>query len=345
MTLRIQLLQTLQVSNGRIPTLDMGSPTTRSLFAYLVLHHQQAIDRRRLAFRFWPRGSEQAARRNLRQYLHRIRQALEPIDPDGRLLTAEGHYIQFKPPEDWFLDTAVFEQACAPPHENLPLAIQLYSGDLLEDLYDDWVLEERERLARLYRQALLRLVDREEAAGNLDTAIEYAQKYLTAEPLLENAYLRLMRLHYAAGDRARLKQTYDQLAAMLAEELGVEPLPETAAAYQSMLAGSHSPAPSLPRPPVSSPSRPPQSPSPQTPFVGRAAELAWLDDSFAAVNEGHGRFCFILGESGVGKTRLIDEWTGRLGRGVYLFRGRGHEFEVMIPYSPLAQALREGETA
>lgn len=249
MTLRIQLFQTLQVSNGRIPTLDMGSPTTRSLFAYLVLRHEQTIDRRRLAFRFWPCGSEQAARRNLRQYLHRIRQALEPIDPAGRLLAAEGHYIQFKPPDDWFLDTAVFEQACAPPHENLSLAIQLYRGDLLEDLYDDWVLEEQERLARLYRQALLRQIDREEAVGNLPAAIEYAQKYRAAEPLLENAYLRFMRLHYAAGDRARLKQTYDQLAEMLAAELGVEPLPETAAAYQAMLTGDYplTPAPPLPR--------------------------------------------------------------------------------------------------
>ncbi len=343
MTLRIQLFQTLQVSNGRIPTLDMGSPTTRSLFAYLVLHHQQAIDRRRLAFRFWPRGSEQAARRNLRQYLHRIRQALEPIDPDGRFLTAEGHYVQFQPPEDWFLDTAVFEQACTPPHENLSLAIQLYSGDLLEDLYDDWVLEERERLARLYRQALLRQIDREEAAGNLSAAVEYAQKYRAAEPLLENAYLRLMRLHYTAGDRARLKQTYDQLSDMLAAELDVAPLPETAAAYQAMLIGDY-PSPHPPKTLLPHP-HPPTPSSPYTPFVGRTTELTWLTDSLTAAEQGHGRFCFILGESGVGKTRLIDEWTARLGQPVYLFRGRGHEFEAMIPYSPLAQALREGETA
>lgn len=47
----------------------------------------------------------------------------------------------------------------------------------------------------------------------------------------------------------------------------------------------------------------------------------------------------------MGKTRLIDEWTARLAQPAYLFRGRGHEFEAMIPYSPLAQALRAGETA
>ncbi len=83
----IRLFQTLWVSIEGQPPVDMGAPTTRALFAYLVLNQTATIDRRRLAFLFWPRGTEAAARRNLRQYLHRIRRALEPIDPNGRSTT------------------------------------------------------------------------------------------------------------------------------------------------------------------------------------------------------------------------------------------------------------------
>ncbi|RMG90109.1 MAG: hypothetical protein D6706_20170, partial [Chloroflexi bacterium] len=210
--LRIQLFQTLAVFAPDGTPIDIGSPTARSLFAWLVLNRHQPIDRRRLAFIFWPRSSEQAARRNLRQYLHRLRRTLEPVDPEGTLLLAEGHQVCFQPPETWYLDVAAFETAVSPPHENLELAIQLYTGDLLEDIYDDWVIPERERLARLYRQSLLRLIDQKEKQHDYTAAITYAEKYLAAEPLLETAHLRLMHLYYALGDRARVKQQFEQLS-------------------------------------------------------------------------------------------------------------------------------------
>ncbi len=257
-TLNIRLFQTLTVSLDDQPPLDMGSPTTRMLFAYLVLNHRNRLDRRRLAFLFWPRGSEAAARRNLRQYLHRVRRALEPIDPNGRYLSTAGHNIQFNPPEDWFLDVAAFEQACAATNETLATAINLYTGELLPEFYDDWVIEERERLGRLYREALLRLVEQKEATKELPAAIEYARQYLIAEPLLETAYQRLMRLYYAAGDRGRVKQLFEQLTTTFQDELGSDPLPETAVMVQSMLAGEYSPHQTKAQHPSICLSRPPQ---------------------------------------------------------------------------------------
>ncbi|MCP4357105.1 MAG: AAA family ATPase [Chloroflexi bacterium] len=348
MSLRIHLLSALTVTGENGRSIDIGSPTARSLFAYLVLNHRHSIDRRRLAFLFWPRGSEQAARRNLRQYLHRIRQSLEVVDPDGRLLSTQGHHIRFVPPPNWSLDVAEFEAVCTSPDEDFPQAVQLYTGDLLEDLYDDWVMEERERLARLYRQTLLKLIDQHETVRKYEEALPYARTYLAAEPLLENAYLRLMRLYYAAGDRARLSQTYQQLGQMLEQELGVSPLPETEAVYEAMLAGNYplqntqSLSPGFA---ISSSPKKPTAPVVQSvsPFVGRETEMQWLDKGFTAVTQSTGRACFLLGESGVGKSRLLDEWVQQFNQPAYIFRGRGHEFEAMIPYSPIAHALREAD--
>jgi DNA-binding SARP family transcriptional activator len=339
--LHVQLFHTLTVKTAVSTILDLGSPTTRSLFAYLVLHREQNLDRRRLAFQFWPRSSEQIARRNLRQYLHRIRRALEPVDPTGSMILNEGNLVRFNAPTHWTLDVAAFEKAASPLHENLPLAIQLYTGDLLADVYDDWVEPERERLARLYRECLLRLSDQQEAAGQYAEAITTAERYLAAEPYLETAHTRLMRLHYAAGNRGRVAQQYQQLVAILAEELGVEPLPATTAVYEAMVAGDYAIQRGKPTPALLPPQSPtPSPPPPASPFIGRAEDMVWMNEWWRETAVSHGHFIFLQGESGVGKTRLLDEWLAQVTGPVYLLRGRCHEFEAMIPYSPLGQALR-----
>ena len=71
--LRATLFETLRLHTTDGLSLEPGSPTTRSLIAYLLMNRSRPSNRRRLAFLFWPRTSESAARRNLRQYLHHIR--------------------------------------------------------------------------------------------------------------------------------------------------------------------------------------------------------------------------------------------------------------------------------
>lgn len=343
--LNIHLLNALRVSRGDTEPIDLGSPKSKSLFAYLVLHHQQPTDRRRLAFLLWPRGTEAAARRNLRQYLHRIRRALDVIDPDGGLIQTTGNSVQFCPPGSWYLDVAEFEAACTPPDENLARAAELYTGDLLEEVYEDWVEPERDRYARLYRECLLRLIAQREAQERYHEAITYGEQYLTAEPYLESAYVQLMRLHYATRNRGGVKAVFERLQVTFREELGAEPLPETLELYRQMQSGLYAAVtPSAPAPPPRTQTAivlpKPGAAAQSRPFVGRGSELSWLTHALEQAQEGHGSFRIVQGELGVGKTRLLTEWLAGLTTAVTLFHGQGHEFEAMIPYSPLSQALR-----
>src|SRR5574341_427479 len=336
--LAIHLLQDMTVlCDGESP-LDLGSPTTKSLFAYLVLNRDRAIDRRRLAFVLWPRGAESAARRNLRQYIHRLRRALEPVDPEGKLISAEGNSVQFCPPDDWHLDVAAFE-AAAHSEDTLEEAVELYPGDLLPEVYDDWIEPERECLALLFRQTLLRLVEKLESAGQLSAAIRYAERCLDQEPLLESTYLRLMRLYYAVGDRARVKETFERLVATFRDELGAEPLPETTAAYEAMLAGGYS-ASRASLSPAHSVSGRALRPEPalreqnEPSLVGREEDLGWLNNALADAAQSRGSVYLVHGESGIGKTRLVTEWMNAIQQPVHLFSGRSHEFESMLSYAP-----------
>jgi len=60
-------------------------------------------------------------------------------------------------------------------------------------------------------------------AGELEAAIETVNRWLVLSPLHEDAYRRLMRLHFAAGDRAAALHAYDICWAMLATGMQTEP--------------------------------------------------------------------------------------------------------------------------
>ena len=76
-------------------------------------------------------------------------------------------------------------------------------------------------------------------------------------------------------------------------------------------------------------------------FVGRDRELEALLDLFAAVEEGRGQAVGIVGEPGVGKSRLLLEFRHRLaGRRVTYLQGRCLSYGAAIPYVPVADIVR-----
>lgn len=356
-SLRATLFKTLHVQTGDGQPLDFGAPTTRSLFAYLLLHRTQPVDRRRLAFQLWPRGSETAARRNLRQYIHRIRRVLEDVGLDPDLLLADGSTLQINPKTSLWLDTEAFQQGTRPGAtlEELQTATALYTGDLLEDLYEDWCEEERQSLRQRYLQALERLTQTARTAGRLDDAILYTQKRLQSDPFDEDTHRDLMRLFALHGDRARAIQHYQTLRQLLEEELDAEPLPETQALLAALQKGGLTQTPEPPAasnrpsstsPPLLPPSaataspteRSPSASPPSPPLVGRTTELAALHAARETARAGQGQFLLLTGESGIGKTRLIQDYLDAHPN-LPVLRGACHELEARTPYAPLRVAL------
>ncbi|MEV0041901.1 AAA family ATPase, partial [Streptomyces sp. NPDC050804] len=57
--------------------------------------------------------------------------------------------------------------------------------------------------------------------------------------------------------------------------------------------------------------------------VGRDSELALIEESLLGSRQGHGRALFLVGEGGIGKSRLVAEATGAaLGATMRVLRGR-----------------------
>ena len=78
----------------------------------------------------------------------------------------------------------------------------------------------------------------------------------------------------------------------------------------------------------------------QLPLLGRQAELIRLSARLAEATAGGGGLAMILGEPGIGKTRLMDELSEQAWRdGAFVLRGGCFEAEWSPPFAPFAEAL------
>jgi DNA-binding SARP family transcriptional activator len=316
--LEVRLLGGLELRLGDDPLPPLDSARAESLLAYLLIHREAPQPRQRLAFLLWPDSTEAQARTNLRHVLHNLRRALPDAD---RYLDVTPRTLRWRPEAAVALDLAEFEAAL--DRDDLETAVAAYGGDLLEGSYDEWLLEERERVRDRLVGALERLAERLEQRGEHAAAVGHAERLLRLEPLREDAYRRLMRLHDAAGDRARALRVYHACVATLERDLGVAPSAATREAYEALLAGAGDAEPEL------------------VAFVGRAPERRQLSALWREAARGRAQLVLITGEAGIGKSRLLEELrTFCAHRGAATAEARSYPAEGALAYGPVAAWLR-----
>ncbi len=77
-------------------------------------------------------------------------------------------------------------------------------------------------------------------------------------------------------------------------------------------------------------------------FVGRRDEIDQLRDALEGALSGKGALAMLVGEPGIGKTRLAEEFGVYAGlRGAQVLTGRCYEGESSLPYRPFMEALRQ----
>ncbi len=207
------------------------------LVAYLVLHRDAQL-RRRLAFALWPDSAEAQAQTNLRKLLHTVRTRVPDLE----------HFLEVTPrtvrwrTETIRVDVDEFDQLTDPDRTagedrtaTLRRAVACYGGDLLDGHDEPWLRADRDRLRARFLDALGELADVCEADGELAEAVAHAERLLRCDPLREEGYRRLMRLHAARGDPARALGVYHECSTVLESELGVAPSAATRAAYAELL--------------------------------------------------------------------------------------------------------------
>ena len=220
----------------------------------LVLQAGQVLPRARLVDILWQDVDEGHARKCLSTELWRMRSLLKAggLNPE-RLILANRDGVRFEDKAPYWLDVDAFERALAavegtPPELLIPdqvralqAAVDLYRGDILEGVYDDWSLLRREALASQYRGALEMLMRWHFASRHWEAALACGQKLLGQDPLLEHVHRTMMRCYVELGIRSVAIRQYGSCVERLRRELGIEPMEETVILYRS-ICGGQSPA-------------------------------------------------------------------------------------------------------
>jgi DNA-binding SARP family transcriptional activator/predicted ATPase len=342
--LQVRLLGEFSITDGDRPVASISSARSQALLAYLILHRQLPQSRQRLAFQLWENSTETQARSNLRKELTHLRRALP--NPEQFLLV-ESKTLQWSPTAPCTVDILEFEnavravKAAEPPaiQALLEQAIALYKGDLLPSCEDEWIVPERERFQQLHISALEQFVEHLQQQQDYRTALSYAQQLLRIDSCNEATYCTLMRLYSQSGDRANALQTYHRCMTVLQEELGVDPSASTRRLYEQLLLDDEvkeQQAPAIATTPTLLPTI--ASVLTTSPLIGREREWAavqqWLD---SATNDSE--VLLVVGEPGIGKTRLLEELRSTLAADQILW-GRGFAAEMVRPYGIWTDALR-----
>ena len=312
--LTIRLLGPPLIELDGVP-INVDTRKAIALLAYLAVEGQ-AQSRAVLATLLWPESDETRGRSALRRTLTALNNGI-----GKQWLTADRNTLALPEQPDLWLDvqtwrrllaqcsTDVDERALAVYLPLLHEAIGLYRGDFLEGFtlfdsaeFDEWQTFHTESYRQELAGALRLSVRCYEGQGEFEAAIQTGRRWLALDPLHEPAHQALMQIYARAGQRPAAMRQYEECVQILAEELGVQPQPETTALYEQIVAGTLAKRPI--RPTLAPPQPKIRLPRQLTSFVGRDGELAEIDAFLGGKNC---RLVTIIGPGGMGKTRLALE--------------------------------------
>src|SRR6266581_2046509 len=313
--LQLSLLGTPVVKHGEHEVTFL----TRKALALLVYLAVEGgtHPRKTLSESFWPELDAEHGRAALRATLLELRKLLERSHGPGELahLLAERDTLGFDQGSPLVLDLRLVESASKQVGRGIePLTSQV-RGELLAQLeqathqvrgpflagftlrdsqfFDDWTRQHREywhlRVHQLF-DALSMLYER---TGDGERAIETVSRWLGFDPLHEEGYRRLMRLRFSQGDRSGALRAYANCRAVLADELQVEPEPETVALAKRIRQAAPVRSPQS-QPPHTSLGQPPANLL-DGPFLGRSAEFGTLIKCYRHMHAGQPHLVLLQG--------------------------------------------------
>lgn len=194
----------------------------RRVLAFLALHNRR-LSRSFVAGSLWPDTVDCKASKSLRTALWRLRDCSEVVvatmttlelDPGVVVDTRELEgVVRSLERSDGGPDPATLD-----PHD--------FAGELLPELWDGWLVFERERMRQLSLHALEWLTRRLSAAGRHTDAVLAGLAAVEMEPLRETSNRALVEAHLAEGNHAEALRHYGRYADLLGAELGLRPGPE-----------------------------------------------------------------------------------------------------------------------
>ena len=259
--LRIQTLGALHVFRGdsHMKETEWDRVQPKKLLEAIISYGGRSVPKEILIDELWPEESAGAAEKNFKTTLQRLRRSLEPsIHKDFTSSYVHLHdNLVHLDAELCQVDTELFLSLLRMAEEKekreemknaLSLyaeAMEIYKGDFLPDeLYAAWADKKRGELKRKFIELLNRMAHLYEKQGSVKKAIDCYQKAIQQDPLLEEAYQKLMTFYSSKGMYNDALRVYEACKKVLKTELKTKPDSTTSAIYRKVLekVGSSRPA-------------------------------------------------------------------------------------------------------
>lgn len=332
---------------------EPGSPKQRALLLDLLINRGRSISRDRLIDHLWAEDPPATAPGVLQNYVSALRRT---VGAEG-IRTVGATYELFVRADQ--VDADRFERLielaraarvagdAGAMREHSSAALDLWRGDpLVEVAYEPFARAPIAQLDALHGEAVELLLEGEILAGRPRQAIPGLEVAVDAHPLREQLWWLLMLALYRSGRQAEALLAFQRARRAAIDQLGLEPSARLRQLEEAILVQDpalvHEPAaPASHRPSTMRPQGTPSAPAPPA-LAGRhserAAVLAYLDAAW----RGEGpRLFLLLGEPGIGKTRLLEEaHLTALAAASIVLTGRSYEAESGRPFGPWIDALR-----
>ena len=220
--LRLRTLGRLSLHGAGDPGIATLGRRPLALMALLAVAGARGVRRDKVIALLWPDSDEERARNSLSQALSSLRRSL------GADAIVAGPIDLQLTPDVIASDVQEFEAALA--QDALERAATLYEGPFLDGVhlrstpdFEQWVDEQRARLARLHANGLERLARAAEEREETVAACDWWRRLSALDPTSASAALGLMRTLAAAGERATALQHYRVYEALLRQDVGAEP--------------------------------------------------------------------------------------------------------------------------
>lgn len=223
---------------------QFSSRQARLLFAYLLCQQSQAVTKEQLAEVLWPGEIPAAWDSALKSLVSKLRRPLATLDLS---IAAQFGCYQLSLPTGSWVDLEV-ASTCVDEAEGAlraggvnqswgptNVALTIAKRPFLPGEDGEWVAQKRRDLRDCLVRALDCYVQICLATNQTSLAAQMAAQTVSLEPFRETGYQQLMRSHAALGNRAEALRVYQKCRELLAEELGVDPSPETEALYLELL--------------------------------------------------------------------------------------------------------------
>ena len=237
----------------------------------------------------WPDFSEQLAQKNLRNAIYVLRK----IFGEKFLLNPKRNIIQLTAELELITDLDYLTKDYYPQNETeIAEFVDFYQQDFLghfninaSDVFYDWVTVNQENYKKIYLEKLIQAADKAKQLG-LDNLYEKCLlKCINLEPYEENYYFKLMIFWSELDRNKECFELFNKLKKILKDDLCIEPQKRIADLIENL----------FPKKFVS-----------RKEFYGRNPERQSLRQNFDQfINNQDFSSCLILGEPGIGKSKLI----------------------------------------